>query len=284
MIEGIGKVYLGTKEIVKAYLGNKVVYNSAPAPFLPTDIAGCQLWLDAADATTISIGTGVSQWNNKGVLGGNFNQGTGGSQPAYITAGLNGKNILRFDGTKQLIGSLSAASYNYFHQDVRTDFFVIKVGTVADPNTLYAILTNGVLTALHGSGVVWDDRSSISRNNAIVHTNSNNNASLYNTNHAANNSFAPNTWDKFHLLADPKNATAVERSEIVVGSTSYKNNTSTLAASTTNASNVLRIGGNPDFGGFLLVGDLAEIVSYNKLLSAGEITTVNNYLSTKWAI
>jgi hypothetical protein len=256
----------------------------AVAPFIPTHIAGCQLWLDAADATTISIGTGVSQWNNKGVLGGNFNQGTGGAQPAYITAGLNGKNILRFDGTKQLIGSLSAASYNYFHQDVRTDFYVIKIGTSSDPKTLYTILSNGTLTALHGSGVAYDDRSIFNRNNSIYHLNSSNNASVYNTSNVNNDAFIPNTWGKFHVLADPKNSTAANRSEIVVGSTSYKNNTATLAASTTNATHVLRIGGNPDFTGFLLVGDLAEIISYNKLLSSGEITTVNNYLSTKWAI
>jgi hypothetical protein len=252
--------------------------------FVPTDIAGCQIWLDAADASTISIGTGVSQWDNKGVLGGNFNQGTGGAQPAYITAGLNGKNILRFDGTKQLIGSLSAASYNYWHQDVRTDFYVIKIGTISDPNALYAIFGNAVLTAQHGSSLSYDDRSSVPRNNFLIHNTSNNNASVYNTTNNAGNSFTANAWGKFYVLADPKNATAANRSEIVVGITSYKNNTSTLAASTTNASNAIRVGGYPDLSGFLLVGDLAEIISYNKLLSAGEITQVNNYIFNKWAI
>jgi hypothetical protein len=49
MIEGIGKVYLGTKEIVKAYLGNKVVYNSAPA--LDPDAEAFLLAASITDAT-----------------------------------------------------------------------------------------------------------------------------------------------------------------------------------------------------------------------------------------
>ena len=37
------------------------------APFSPTQVSGCQLWLDAADPATISFssGTSVSQWNDK---------------------------------------------------------------------------------------------------------------------------------------------------------------------------------------------------------------------------
>jgi hypothetical protein len=52
MIEGIGKVYLGTKEIVKAYLGNKVVYNSAPA--LDPDAEAFLLAAGITDATITS--------------------------------------------------------------------------------------------------------------------------------------------------------------------------------------------------------------------------------------
>lgn len=259
------------------------VQATAPA-FVPTDIAGCQLWLDGADASTISIGTGVSQINNKGVLGGNFAQGTASAQPAYITAELNGKNILRFDGNDFLTGSLSAASYNYWHQDVRTDFIVIKIGTVANPNTLYAIIANAILTSPHGSGIAFDDRSIFSRNNNMLHLNSAGNASVYNTSNTPNDSYPTQVWNCVKIFADPKNATASERSNIVVDAVSYKTNTATLAASTTNATNPIRIGSFPDLSGFNLVGDLAEIISYNRILSAGEITQAETYLTDKWAI
>ena len=259
------------------------VQGGAPA-FVPTDIAGCQLWLDAADSSTISIGTGVSQINNKGGLGGNFAQGTGSAQPAYIIAELNGKNIIRFDGNDFLVGSLSAASYNYWHQDVRTDFIVIKIGTVANPNTLYAIVANAILTNPHGSGIAYDDRSSISRNNMFLHVNSAGNASVYNTSNIPNDSYSPQLWNFIKIFADPKNATASERSNIVVDAVSYKTNTATLAASTSNATHPIRIGGFPDLSGFNLVGDLAEIISYDRILTAEEIAQVEIYLTEKWAI
>jgi len=51
------------------------------APFNPTQISGCQLWLDGSDSTTITTVTGVSQWNDKSVNGYNLTQSTGGSQP-----------------------------------------------------------------------------------------------------------------------------------------------------------------------------------------------------------
>lgn len=64
-------------------------------------------WFDPSDSSTISIGSGVSQINDKKGLG-SLTQSTASSQPAYITNGLNNRNILRFDGND----SLSHASYN----------------------------------------------------------------------------------------------------------------------------------------------------------------------------
>lgn len=60
-----------------------------PAPYAnyyPLSIGGCALWLDAADATTIVTGTGVSQWRDKSGSSNNATQATGSQQPTY-TAG-----------------------------------------------------------------------------------------------------------------------------------------------------------------------------------------------------
>jgi hypothetical protein len=70
----------------------------AVAAFVPTDISGCQLWLDAADDTTISIGTGVSQWNDKSGNARHAVQAVGANQPAYNLAAVNGLNAVNFDG------------------------------------------------------------------------------------------------------------------------------------------------------------------------------------------
>jgi hypothetical protein len=68
------------------------------------------LWLDAADASTVTTVSGnVSQWNDKSGNGRNVTQGTAGSRPAYTSAGLNGLNVLTFDGTADSLSNTSAA-------------------------------------------------------------------------------------------------------------------------------------------------------------------------------
>lgn len=64
-----------------------------------TTLGGIALWLDASDNTTITIGTGVSEWRDKSGNGRNATQTTGSLQPAYIANGQNSLNIVRFDGT-----------------------------------------------------------------------------------------------------------------------------------------------------------------------------------------
>jgi hypothetical protein len=69
------------------------------APFKPTDIGGCQLWLDGADATSTGItlsGTSVTSWNDKSGNAYNLTQGTSGSQPSYSA------NLITFSSNKFL--------------------------------------------------------------------------------------------------------------------------------------------------------------------------------------
>jgi len=75
--------------------------------FDPRQIAGLGLWLDASDPSTITIATGVSQWNDKSGNGRNFAQATGGNQPAQISAGQNGMNTIRADGVNDVLAVTS---------------------------------------------------------------------------------------------------------------------------------------------------------------------------------
>jgi hypothetical protein len=61
------------------------------------------LWLDAADASTITLnGSTVSQWNDKSGNSRNFSQATAGNQPVYSTSALNGKNVINFVSSDSL--------------------------------------------------------------------------------------------------------------------------------------------------------------------------------------
>jgi hypothetical protein len=61
------------------------------------------LWYDAADASTVTIATGVSQWNDKSGNSRNATQSTGANQPLVISNALNGKSVVRFDGSNDTL-------------------------------------------------------------------------------------------------------------------------------------------------------------------------------------
>lgn len=66
--------------------------------------ANLALWLDAADAGTITLnGSTVSQWNDKSGNARHATQGTAANQPTYTPSGLGGKPVLTFTGTNFLL-------------------------------------------------------------------------------------------------------------------------------------------------------------------------------------
>lgn len=69
-------------------------------PELGTALA---LWLDAEDASTITLnGSTVSQWADKSGLGNNATQPVAARQPTFVPSGLNGKSVLRYNGSNWL--------------------------------------------------------------------------------------------------------------------------------------------------------------------------------------
>ena len=64
--------------------------------FNPRNITGLALWLDATDASTYTVATGVSEWRDKSGNARKFAQSIGNNQPTIST--LNGKTALSFNG------------------------------------------------------------------------------------------------------------------------------------------------------------------------------------------
>ena len=56
-------------------------------------------WVDAADQSTITIATGVSEWRDKSGNGRHFTQATGANQPSYSDTGFLGRPGITFDGS-----------------------------------------------------------------------------------------------------------------------------------------------------------------------------------------
>jgi hypothetical protein len=95
------------------------------------------LWLDAADASTITeSGGAVSQWNDKSGNGRNARQATAGNRPTYTSAVLNGKNVVSFNGSTQWFATISAYGAGHFaavaKSTISKSFAGLHTGTTSE--------------------------------------------------------------------------------------------------------------------------------------------------------
>lgn len=113
------------------------------------------LWLDAADASTVTTVSGaVSQWNDKSGNARHATQATSGNRPATGTATLNGRNVIRYDATDDFLSlsntaGLTSATAFYF-------FGVRRSSVAATADTITARL---FLTGVTGTYAVGADIS-----------------------------------------------------------------------------------------------------------------------------
>ena len=102
--------------------------------FIPTSIAGCALWLDAADATTITGTSPISAWTDKSGLGRSVTIVSG---PTYGTTTRNGLNTLSFSNNSittsiaSAVGTGDFALIAVWYQSSAGTNTVLSLGTSA---------------------------------------------------------------------------------------------------------------------------------------------------------
>jgi len=252
---------------------------AAPAPFNPTSIAGCQLWLDASDTATISLsGSAVTQWNDKSGNSRNFAQSTSGNRPLSGTRSQNSLNIIDFDGTDdRLVSSSAASTWTFLHNG--TEYTVFFAAVKDGDNYTDLLGNNGGASA--NIGVDFAEANS-NRLNHFVARGVSGTAVLDNI----TGSGVVSGFHYWSAQAKPSDATASNRSAIrYKNGSAVTNNSQTGAVNTSAPSFDLTVGddkGNTTSLPFN--GGLGEIIIYNSYLSAGDMTTVNSYLATKWGV
>jgi len=89
---------------------------SRASGFNPKSIAGLSLWLDASDASTITLnGATVSEWRDKSGNARHLSEATANNQPTMST--LNGRGAISFDGVNDRLitsSTLMAVGTNSF--------------------------------------------------------------------------------------------------------------------------------------------------------------------------
>ena len=243
-------------------IGLGLATGGKPAPFSPAAVAGLQLWLDAASSpvwqdaggtvAATADGDPVRRWDD---LSGNSRHVTAPSdaaRPSLKLAIQNGKPVLRFDGVDDYLVSASAAQ-----SQAVTVFVVVNLTVVG--NYPHVVAT--------GTGNAWNLRA--------VGT-----LGLWSFQYAVNNqgpALASNSAGTgFHLLS----ASATDGA----WSVALDNNTPAAGAisSTFDTPKTYQVGDRDDRQGYLLPGDIAELLVYNSVLSADDTAAVKAYLNAKW--
>lgn len=141
--------------------------------FSPKQIAGLQLWLDASDLSSISTGTGVSEWRDKSATGSKWVQATANNQPATGTQSMNGKNVLVFDGSNDALSTFEPLATSM----PVTMFIVQRIVAKSDFGMTYAMTgfnyigqssTTGKIIWSFGGGTFAEGPTDVSGTNVIT--------------------------------------------------------------------------------------------------------------------
>ena len=242
--------------------------------FSPSNIAGLSLWLDATtglfDATSggsavTTDGSAVARWEDQSGNSRHITQATLASQPILKTAIQNGKNIIRFDGTNDILRRSGA----FVHaQGAATIFVVVSAnsgtsdrlvveGRTTSTNPLYMPIISANATLFQ---VLYRiDSGTIPLNNVSFGTAFN------------------GTGFKLVCALDSGTNFAGFINKVTTNNQNYTRGTVTL--------DTFSIGGwatttERDF----FPGDVAEVVIYNTALGTSDRQSVENYLYSKWGI
>jgi len=245
-------------------IGSRFVPHRSAVRITPTDIAGLQLWLKAdtglwqdAAMTTPAVADGdvVGAWADQSGNGNHATQGTTAAKPLLKLAIKNGKPVVRFDGTDDLLRIASG----------------LPAGT--SPVGVIAVVNPGA-TLSNEHIIMW---GSYTANEGCLRFQDGGVGRVTfqddGTDILSVSGFSAATWYIFASVYDGTNAIIRKNGGQVASAARNKNIIGTAGD----------IGTIKGFTAELLSGDLAELLLYDADLS-GNIGLVEDYLNSRYAI
>jgi len=234
--------------------------------FVPTQTSGLGLWLDAADSSTITISTGVSQLNDKSTNAYNLTQGTTGLQPSYSG------NLITFSSNKYL--NIPQAAIN----NTATYSLFLIFNPIASTNWILQKQYNGVSSRTMLSMTrYWQNNTGTT--NYVYWTSWANSGAIANSATALSTS----TLQLIEVVYDGSTLT-MYRNGTVLSTTS---SASYGIGNETNATN-FTIGSWIADGSIIDSGttnfQFGELIFYTTSLSAAQRQQIEGYLAWKWGL
>lgn len=245
------------------------------------------LWLDAADASTVTTVSGaVSQWNDKSGNARHATQSTSGNRPAYQASAQNGLSAVRFTAaSSHFLIAGTTSTWNFLHNGTASSVFIVtRVRSTGDnPGVEHTFLdTGGAASSSVGTWIAFNDASP-ANNGLSIFTSRGVNASFA-VNVTTSDKLTPGSYAIIGSYIDADDPTAANRAQSRVnGDSAFGSNALTNPASTTNSTyplNIGRWGGNDLY----FTGDLCEILLLSSQPSGSDRQKVEGYLAHKWGL
>lgn len=248
-----------------------------PPAIVPTDLANLVLWLDAADATTITESSGaVSEWRDKSGNAHHATQATPDRQPTLVPAALNGKSVVRFDGSDML--SLLSTSALDMARNV-PGFTAIAVVSSSDSATQRMFHINTPDPSHQARFTIYKSSTGGVGGCAVRRLDAHTSAA------ATSAATIGATHAILSGIADFAGGSVTVR---VNGADEGSASPTSTGNSSDTRSSQVRVGAvtstsNPS-GEAFLTGDIAELICYQRALTPTERGQVEAYLAEKWGI
>ncbi len=262
---------VNTAQPVSADQRNRIVLTAAVVPFSPTDLSGLEAWYKSGVGVTLNGGD-VSQWDDSSGNGRNLTQGTAANQPLYnaTDAAWNGLASISFNGTSDSLFA-NAVAVPMFQGTDKAYTIVTAVKRGAGGTYRFMMGSNDVAGGGTAQTVLAQMWNSVSE--YVAYKRDSASSSVVSEIGTANGNAVIIRWQSSGTLA-----------EVYVNGTSAGTSANDVGALT--VQDVFCIGGFPTgttTAGTWWLGDIAEVVMYSRLLTAGEQLQIEAYFKTKFA-
>jgi hypothetical protein len=234
----------------------------SPGPASNPVTDGVQLWMQAHTGTTLGAGDKVLEWADQS---GNVNTAAQPDEnlaPTLVPNALNGHAVVRFDGVNDVLDVADSDSISITN-DIST-FYVLRFDNFATFRSVWGktVANQPAPTDIYGAS--GSGAPVFYRGNGTTPGNA--------------NGTRPYPAGAYILAGVQQAGTAV--SHFLNG---VPNGGGTITVTVADGNTPLRIGSRAD-GGTRLSGDFAELLIYNRALSAAERTALQRHLVEKYAL
>lgn len=247
---------------------NEITTGSEISSIIPDAATALQIWYDGADITQFqptnpSNGSGITQWNDKSAFAHNANPTQTGpaARPKYQTGVLNGLSIVRFDGVDECLDVNPAT---WLQGKIGMTMFIVAKSSNPSAGKQTLITTD------QGDMDVWIDAAG--------------NWNVGSAGGVEAKGTVPVAADtNFHI-----HAVCFDGQQSGTNRLKYRYDkqaqtlqyTGTPAGNTSNTNNAMSFA--CDNGTEFFNGDIAEVLVFNRALTATEVDDVEQYLNTHW--